>query len=79
MIRVELAVHGLIVGGSASFRDGNSMLQADAVNFAAGRIQGLLILAHSLDANRSFLLLSVADGPLNDTEVDTVLFTRVQA
>jgi len=79
VIRVKLSEHGFVVGGSASFRDNDSVFLADSVHHAAGQIQVVLILAHGLDAYRGLLLFCVADSPLDDAEVDIVTLTCVQA
>lgn len=53
-------------------------LCTDALDISSCGIKGLLVLTDALNANRSFLVDTVADIPLNDAEVHTVLFACIK-
>ena len=60
-----------------SFSDNDAMFLTDLVHFSASYFKCLFVEAHALDADGGFLVHAVADGPLDDTEVDTFLFACV--
>ena len=79
MISVQLSQDLLVEGWTAGLRNAHLKLGADAVNALSSSIKSMLSLADALDTHRSLHSDTIANGPLDDSEVDTLLFARIQA
>ena len=76
---LQLSEQLLVEGWSLGFAKAHLELGTDALNALPGFVEGVLGLADALDAHGCFHLNAVTDGPLDDSEVDSVFLASVQA
>ena len=79
VISVQLSQDLLVKGWTAGLRDTNLKLCTDAVNALSSSIKCMFSLTDALDTHRGLHGDTVANGPLDDSKVDTLLLARIQA